>query len=213
MEQQETYTKLIDMLYNNRKSFVSFLQSAIEQGFYVDYTPSANDLTLLETIYDEEFPEQYRIACERFAIPQNLIKSGANVNWLDKGGLNILKQAINVMARPQIVKMIIERTEDINQEHYNRGFGKRTAFGTAAINFIYNGNAKEYTYYYNICKMLLDAGADPYRDHEWQNLPTSTLKSHVKNTKETLNKLISDVMKEKIRPDMSSKGSSFDYEL
>ena len=206
---EKTYMQLKNMLYNDRRHFADFLRNAVHHGFNVDYTPTNNDLTLLQIIYDKKFPKSNRRSCEKYAIPQTLIELGADVNKPDQAGRNLLKQALNVMANLQIVKMILKRTKDINEIH-NTTFGQVTAFGVAAVYFVANTNAKEYAYYYKAIRILLGANANPYRDNAWENL-YDEWSAHTKRNKAIIKNLIT---LEKLRPDTSgSKVSTYEYEL
>lgn len=146
-------------------AFRQKLKSVLKAGFPIDYIPSETDPGKRITLLFDCLRDDLVVLTET---PDILIEYGADINIRDSCGWTALHQSfVEELNIPERVRKIIDAGADVNAVTLQ---GK-TPFYLAACNFANaycmdqrNIKAEEF----DVFKILLDAGADPYLCNFWE---------------------------------------------
>ena len=146
----------------NYNRFAARLKGALKQGFPIDYMLPGDKggypqgMSLLHVAITDGTGEIDKIIDEllkRGADPDLQTKTGANA------GSNALILAAKYAHRKELFEKLISLTKDINLQNMHGD----TAFSAICDCLIYENDSASY----ELLRMLLDAGADPYLNKEW----------------------------------------------
>ena len=152
MKFDQIYVDLLEYirLYDPRKSktdqiFKSTLESALEQGFPIDYIPKTmRESTLLN----------YAIDFHKDDLALILLEAGADVNIITPDQRNCLSSTITNISLP-VMREVAARTENINLKNsYDY-----TAFQSLCIHYIFAKEDESQTLFPKL-KLLLEFGAE-----------------------------------------------------
>lgn len=182
------------------KTFESVLESALEQGYPIDYAPTKRKLPLLlEALHLSDEAAMY------------LIDAGADVNAEDKyQGRSVLIKAIDNRCAPCVIKKILDRTSDVNH---------KDDLGYSALKFFCFRVIHQRMYFvetdknnFAVLDMLLKAGADT---SVLDNLEIKNLGKYSAETERKMREHIAlfKQQQEELSNNNNCIEQSYDYEL
>lgn len=156
-EQERLYQKIYNELFNSMddslQDFKKKLESAMANGFHIDFQDSADGYTLLLVSVFAGKPEISKLLLER----------GADPSIANKNGSCPLDMAITTAQPLDLIADLIYSGANVNAIDVN-GF---TAFYHAAATCIESMLCAQRSYGMSAAKLLLDNGADPYLCDCW----------------------------------------------
>lgn len=201
------YMHLADSIYDSNfireETIIDDLNSAIEQGFSVNFYSKPYNVPLLTLAAGHNLEE----------LVDRLLELGADPNLIDNRFNDENSILLYLMNDPlfysgSIFKKMAERMKNINYK-YNDG---RTVLGTCLYRYVYNavmGHDRLLDIYYQFAKILLEAGADNSLDILWEKkFPDNPEATKAKQKIGSL--IVSMTQKEEMQDRMSD---SYEYEL
>lgn len=207
----KVHRELCQLTYS-RDTFKQKLEEALKAGFPVDYIPSRGEKR--ETLLHITLTDEFSIESD---IPEILIEKGADVNIRDSMGWTALHtslgQEVNMSDR---VQKILDAGADVNAVVTGGDMKGLTAFFLAAYNFCNDWDGHDddiQDYEYEIFKVLLDNGADPYLYNIWEFKQTDGLGPYFDYRREELQKYVESYLAKKAELSDQKTTPGYDYEI
>ena len=146
----------------NLSSFKKYWEAAISENYPIDFRPTKNDSTILYIALKTKRSLFYNNQKDYIEVAKELIRSGADVNIRTRMGNNALSLALMYNPEPELIRMILEKTEDINTDtiYINKVPYDTDVMKIALGNCLSARNADEYANYIECIKLLLEYGYD-----------------------------------------------------
>lgn len=188
---------------NNRLDhFKKHMIKAIDKGFPIDFCPTnVTNTLLIEALLTSSFGHK-----DDGEICRLLLDVGADVNIRGTGYRTALIYAAAFIMPIDVIKKILERTEDVNAQD-SWGFTALGRYCNRYVNMIQD-NGEELPF----ISLLLKAGANPYLDAGWlSNTDDSVSPSVLQQNREELKKYLAMFKEQKETITCSS--SDYEYEI
>ena len=163
MDNTKEYQILKEMLTKGDSKFSLELERAVQQGFDVNYSLTRGQ-TLLSTAVASAGSHNKPYYCDAI---RDLLNAGADVNIKDRWGYSVTARAVAQNLPTDIIRIMLDKTNDINELDRNG----RSIFGTACRAFVisYN-NSEQQNSRLEVIRILLENEADPDIDSSWKIL-------------------------------------------
>ena len=135
MDNTKEYQILKEMLTKGDSKFSLELERAVQQGFDVNYSLTRGQ-TLLSTAVASAGSHNKPYYCDAI---RDLLNAGADVNIKDRWGYSVTARAVAQNLPTDIIRIMLDKTNDINELDRNG----RGIFGTACRAFVISYNNSE----------------------------------------------------------------------